>query len=180
MDIADQQSLDPDQLVLRPSRGKWVLVFAGSTAFVLAGLWMVRVGGPMPRVPFGDARLWGWIGILFFGLGVPMSLAQLLGSHFNLTLTPDAFTFGTLRGKQTYRWSDVTSFSPRVIADRPWPFRPIGMVRFEFTPAVSERLSAGFWVRKLGGSSGGLLDSYGMSAESLAAKMNHWKRRYAR
>jgi hypothetical protein len=37
------------------------------------------------------------IGILFFGLGVPMSLAQLLSSHFNLTLTPDAFTFGTLR-----------------------------------------------------------------------------------
>jgi hypothetical protein len=74
----------------------------------------------------------------------------------------------------------VTFFSPRIMAYRPWPLGPIEMVRFEFTPAVSERLSTGFWVRKLGGSRGGLLDSYGMSAETLAAKMNHWKRSSAR
>jgi hypothetical protein len=55
------------------------------------------------------------------------------------------------------------------------------LVRFEYSPTYDEQSTAPSWARALAGTGGGLLpETYGMSAEKLAEKMNRWKSKYAR
>src|SRR5713226_9377116 len=102
--------VEPERLVLRPSTAKWLLIRLASTTCVAVGLLMVRSGGPMPEAPIGDARFWGSFAIVFFGLGIPLSLAFLVSPHFRLLLSPRGFTFGTLVGTRSFGWADVHSF----------------------------------------------------------------------
>jgi len=165
MDRAGQRSREPERLLLRPGKRNSIFLLTASTGFVLIGLLMIHVGGPMPRAPAGDARVWGWIAVIFFGLGIPLSLFQLFSNRFNLVLTPDSFSVGTLLGTRTIRWRDVAEFSAQVMAYRSWPLKPVEMVRYKMTPGSGQR--------------GGFLGTYSMSAESLAEMMNTWRRRYS-
>jgi len=171
--------VEPERLVLRPSTAKWLLILLASITFVAVGLLMVRSGGPMPEAPIGDARFWGWFAIVFFGLGIPLSLAFLVSPHFRLLLSPRGFTFGTLVGTRSFGWADVHSFRAEVVYQR-WPFPPAKQVRFSYAAHGSGNASVSGWRQLLAPASGGrLLDTYGMTAEQLAAKMNSWQRRYS-
>jgi hypothetical protein len=103
--------------------------------------------------------------VIFFGLGIPLSLFQLFSNHFNLLLTPDSFSVGTLLGTRTIRWRDVAEFRAQVMAYRSWPLKPVEMVRYKMTPGSGQR--------------GGFLGTYSTSAECLAEMMNTWRRRYS-
>ncbi|TMC96471.1 MAG: hypothetical protein E6J05_14190 [Chloroflexi bacterium] len=173
MDAAREVSATPDRLLLRPSKRKWILLLVVFIAFVATGVWMINVGGPVPRAPIGDARFWGWVSVIFFGLGIPLSFIQLFSSSMYLSLTPERFTMGTLWGTRTIRWSDVTSFTAEQVAYRS------KMVKFDYVPANSEHSSMRAVARSLSGHDAGLPDTYGMKAEDLAALMNAWRSRYA-
>src|SRR6266581_302865 len=89
-------------LSLHPRRAKlvgWLLV---STAFVVAGVWMVRAG-----------QWFGWVGITFFGLGVVVFGLQLLPNSTYLRMGPDGLTVCTLFRSHSCRWSDVKAFEVR-------------------------------------------------------------------
>lgn len=179
MELAE--SSNPERLVLRPSKRKWLLILLGSAAFVLVGALMIRAGGSVPRAPFGDARFWGVVCVIFFGLGIPLSLAQLLTARSSLKLTPVAFTISTLvGGSRTVPWSDVSSFKAEVVVYRAWPLKPMKMVRFDYGPThpVNERMRA--LARSVSGHDAVLPDTYGMSAEDLAVLMDGWRARYGR
>jgi hypothetical protein len=179
MDAAHNVSPNSDQLLLRPSKWKWTLLLLASIAFVATGIWMINVGGPMSQAPVGDARFWGWATAIFFGLGIPISLVQLFSSRTYLSLTPEGFTMGTLWGSRTNRWADVTSFVSEVITYRPWPLRPLKMVRFDYSSPSSTRPKLRAFARAVSGHDAVLPDTYGMRAEDLAELMNRWRSRYA-
>lgn len=158
-----------EYVVLRPGFTKWLLILLGSGAFVAGGLAMILVGGPVTSAPLGDARFWGWIVVVFFGFGLLVSVAELVSPNLRLSLSPQGFTFGTFLGRRSVDWSAVSSFHSRVMATRSWPFGPMKLVRYNFTPAYGER------TRRTGGF---LPDTYGMSADALAEELSRWHHRY--
>jgi hypothetical protein len=108
-----------------------------------------------------------------------VSLAFLVSPHLRLSLDPCGFTFGALVGTRSYGWPDVHSFRVEVVYQR-WPFPPAKQVRFSYAAHRSGNASLSGWRQILAPASGGrLLDTYGMSAEQLAARMNSWQRRYS-
>src|SRR5581483_3737542 len=176
--VVDETQEEAGRLVLRPGRVKWLSILVLSGAFVAIGYLMVRTGGPMRDVPFGDARFWGWAVISFFGLGFVISMATLLSPHFNLTLSPLGFTFGTVLGTRSYEWTDVHSFRVELLAET-WPFPPLKQVRFtrrRETSSASPRVDRGGLRRR---ADGALPYTYGIDAEKLAATLNRWQQRNA-
>ena len=166
MDVAG----DDQHIALRPGITRWVLVLLASAVFVATGIAMIAVGGPVRRAPFGDAHFWGWIVVAFFGFGLLASVAELVSPNFRLLLSPQGFTFGTFLGRRSVEWSAVSSFHSTVVATRSWPFGPMKLVRYNFTPAHGDR------TRRTGGL---LPDTYGMSPEALAEELSRWRHRYA-
>jgi hypothetical protein len=166
----------PEHLVLRPSKTKWTLLLLACIGFVVAGIWMINVGGPASRAPFGDARFWGWAAVIFFGLGIPLSLFQLFSGRTYLSLNPETFTMGTFWGPRTIRWSDVAYFTAEQVIPGG---RPTKMVKFDYVPTYSEHSTMRALARSVSGHDAGLPDTYGMKADALAALMNEWRARYA-
>src|SRR5262249_38446058 len=86
-------------ILLRPKPGKWLVVALGSLAFVLIGIWMV-----------GSHEMFGWLGIVFFGFSLFVSLICMLQKFSYFHLTADGFTVCSLFRASTIRWEDVTGF----------------------------------------------------------------------
>lgn len=165
--------------VLHPSKTKWLVLLVACGAFVAAGTLMIKVAGPMPRAPFGDARFWGWCGLIFFGFGLLVSLAELISPYFSLTLSPQGFSFGTFFGTRRVEWSAVSSFHPEVMATRSWPMPPMKLIRFTFNRAYVDAMKASARSHPWGVTSGGYLpDTYGLSAEALVALLNEYRHKY--
>jgi hypothetical protein len=145
-----------EQLELRPSKQRWILIFLGSAGFVAAGVWMIRTGGPVRSAPFGDATFWGWFCVVFFGLGVPVSLLNLITTRGDVLLTPDGFSFGWWR-RRVVPWDDVVMFGTRRLG-------------YAGERVVYQRAS---------GRESLLPDTYGMRASELAVLMTDWRQRHA-
>ena len=78
-----------DELILRPSKIKWMAVFIISSVFVIIGYFITQ--DP-------DNFMIGWTCILFFGLGIVVTPAQLLPKSAYLHLTDTGFkTKGVFR-----------------------------------------------------------------------------------
>jgi hypothetical protein len=135
-----------------------------SAGFVASGALLVRVDDL-------EADLAGWVLILFFGLGAIVFCLHLLPGSAYLKLDPAGFTVCSLFRAHSYRWYEVDSFEVG-------KFRRRKLVVFNFS-----NLHRGQeFVRKLssaiGGYEGALVpETYGLSAEELAATMNEWRAR---
>jgi hypothetical protein len=138
--------VEPQRVVLRPSKWKWAAIFLACTVFASTGMLMIVVG-----------VVQGWLPVLFFGLGIPLSAVALFSSRLNLVLTADGFTFGTIWGSRTVRWADVNSFEARSIGRTK-------LVSFETMSSGRQKI-------------GYLSETYGMSARELAEMMNTWRLR---
>ncbi len=149
-------------LVLRPSRGRRVGLAIGSVVFVAEGIFVVGQGHPLV----------GWAGILFFGMGgVVLGLSLLPGSAY-LKLDPAGFTICTLFGAYSYRWYEIESFEVGRLATRKSVF-------FNYSKLHRGRETLRKINSQIVGFEGALPDTYGMSAEKLAAILNDWRQRYA-
>jgi hypothetical protein len=156
-----------EQLELRPSKQRWTLILLGSIGGAAVGMWMIRTGGPVRSAPFGDATFWGWVCVVFCGLGVLVSLTELFTTRGNLLLTPEGFIMG-LVARRPVRWSDVGDFRAETNTYRGLS---IGKsVMFDFRGRRTG------WRAMFGGR---LPDTYGMKAEDLARLMNEWRSRNA-
>jgi len=142
--------------LLRPRRGKWLLVALGSLVFVLAG------------ASLGPSSWLDWLGISFFALGFLVSLASLLPRAAYLRLTPKGFTVCSLFVARTYRWEDVREFGVgRVLL---WK-----MVMVNFVPSFPRSRALRSLNLKLCGFEGALPDNYGLAHEKLAGLLNEYK-----
>jgi hypothetical protein len=70
----------PATSVLRPNRGRTVLMVLGSVVFVLGGWWMI-----------GSGRAFGWIVIAFFGVSCIAWLVRLLPGSCGVVLMKEGF-----------------------------------------------------------------------------------------
>lgn len=144
--------------ILKPSLAKWGLMLVG-----LLGL-------------IGGAVMWGFVhpkswydtlmGILSIGFGIAgviVSLAFLFSQRLWLRLTPEGFSFGTLRHRLFYKWTEVDFFEVRKIGAN----RLTGIV-----------LRSGYVGRRENVRSPNLPDTYGMTPQELAALLNDLKRRF--
>jgi hypothetical protein len=142
---------------------KWLAVLVAALVFVLAGVFIFFAA---PNGRGGGVVVSG-----FFGLTAAVALIQLLAPG-RIELSPDGFTVYALGTIRTTAWSDVSSFSSvrasalsKIVAVNPADSRTLGR--------------AGAAVRKVVGFNRALPDTYGLSAENLAALMNDWHTRYA-
>ena len=149
------------ELTLRPNRLRYLLLLTLSAGFVAGGALIVRQGDPI-----------GWAAILFFGAGVIVFFLLLLPGSAYLKLDPAGFTVCSLFRARSTRWYEVDSFQVGNIGRRK-------LVVFNFS-----NLHRGQeFVRKLSSAmfsyEGALPETYGISAEELAAMMNAWRQRGA-
>jgi hypothetical protein len=147
------------ELTLRPNRLRYLLFMTSSAGFVAGGALMVREGDPM-----------GWAGILFFGAGVIVFCVLLLPGSAYLKLDPAGFTVCSLFRAHSTRWYEVNSFEVGRIGGRK-------LVVFNFSNLHRGQGFARKLSSAIGGYEGALPETYGLSAEDLAAMMNDWRQR---
>jgi len=155
----------PDEIVLNPSRAKWVMVLIIGVVFSVAGGFMASDGDLVT----------GLFCAVFFGFCALVALKMLSSSSSQLRLDRTGFVERTLFGRaNAQRWDDVSEFTvfdsgassaivvyePRVVDGGP---------ATQAFANVSRALT--------GGKAHGISDTYGMSAEELADLMNAFRAR---
>lgn len=148
---------DRQTLTLRPRRWKMALYCAISAGFTVGGVFMIRNG-------VGK----GWFVAGFFGACMLVFLALLMPGAAYLQLTRDGFRVRSLWRSHFTPWSAVAGFGVVRISHR-------AMVSYNFTDVAAHRGAR--FSRALTGAEGALPDSYGMSAQDLAALMTAWRAR---
>jgi hypothetical protein len=150
----------PGPLALQRSRAKWIGLLLIFIAFTAGGVWMVASG---------DWR--GWLGLVFFGLGILISVLNLLPGASALTLDKNGFKASSMfRGHET-AWRDASGFTEFKLG----PLGAATMVVYDDAKAKG-RAVAGANVA-LSGRNSGLPDTYGLSAAELVTLMTRWRER---
>ncbi len=107
-----------------------------------------------------------WLGALGCAAAIPAFLLSIVRGSA-LRLGPDGMQIFHGLKRSTHRWSDLSAFS---VAD-------VGMPMVVFDEATLTGGAVGAFNRGLVGRGGGLPDTYGMDAWSLAALLNAWRGR---
>lgn len=146
-------------VVLRPNPWKWVGVGAVCFSLSVGGAWMVREG-----------QWIGWLVMIGFGVGVPISLISAMPNASYLRLDSEGFTVCSIYRAYKIRWADVSGFGVGRVARRN------KMVMYNFEPTctlISPRVRS--FMTKHAGYEGGLPDNYGLEHEELADLMNRYR-----
>jgi hypothetical protein len=140
-----------ESLNLTPSNVRTGLLFAAMVVwFVLGASRYAATGGILPLA----LSMVGLFGTVVYGL-------MLIPGSSYLEATPDGLTVSTAFRKRSYVWSQIDSFH----AERIWTRQ-----------VVKCRLNAGEGERRAREET--LPDTYGLSAEELAGRLNAFRRRY--
>jgi len=113
----------------------------------------------------------GYFVIIFFSLGIVVFLVNLFPGSGYLRLSERGFETKTLFRLHFNPWSQVERFEVRFIGRRK-------MVVYELSDESKGKLAA--FAKELTGFAAALPDTYGHSAEELAALMNEWRSRYSK
>ena len=143
----------PDEMLLRPSKLKWMGVLAVGVILGLGGvLMLVEEGGVMP-----------WFCIIFFGLVAATAFVQLLGGSY-LRLDADGFEQSMIGRKMNCRWDEVSSFGV-------WSMSGNKFVTFNRAGDSGKVMTA--VNTSIAGASSQLGDTFGMKAEAAATHQRH-------
>lgn len=151
-------------MTLRPKPWQAVLLLVVGCCLVAGGVFTVAHG----------YRLYGWMAIVFFGIGVVFACAMFLPGGNSLRLTPEGMEIYSLFRKTSVRWADVREFS---LVSIPVTLRTLVGWNFVATypkDRISRKTSS-----FLAGVEAALPNSFGMSAESLCSLLNEWRSKYA-
>lgn len=144
-------------VVLRPSPWKWAGVGAICLVLALGGALLARQG-----------RWIGWVSLLFFGVGLLVSVVAAMPTASYLRLDPEGFTICSLYRAHKVRWTDVTGFGVgRIFLNK--------MVMFNFEPTYQRTPGLRSLNAGIVGYEAGLPDNYGLSHEELADLMNNYR-----
>jgi hypothetical protein len=142
---------------LRISKAKVFGYLLLSALFVAGGIWMSS-----------DGQVAGWFCAAFFGIGVLVCTINLLPNSSFLVLDRKGFTIRALYREHSYKWTDVDTFMVGSIGFR-------RMVVFKFSNAYTGQPRMRAIASALTGAEGALPDTYGLSLQGLADKMNTMK-----
>lgn len=161
-------------MALHSSRLKWLLVLLGSSIFVAVGISALATEKLMI------------LAIIFFGLGVVISLVQILPNASNLKLTTAGMLTRSLYKEHKINWRDVAEFGVmRIGLQRKvaWRYTAEYLARSK-SPVKGQGFSQ--WKgklashnRKVFGWDACLPDNYGMRAAKLADLLKRLHARYA-
>jgi hypothetical protein len=98
-----QGSLDQLPIVIRSSRSTSFVMLIIGIVFVAASVLLLKSPNQNPAL--------GWLGIAFFGLGVPVFAWRLIRPD-TLIVAPDGITWRYAVRTNHWPWSDVQSFRP--------------------------------------------------------------------
>jgi hypothetical protein len=90
-------------LIIRSSRTTSALMLLIAIGFVAAGVVILRDPNQDPT--------FGYLGIVFFGAGVPLFLWRLIRPD-TLMLAPDGITWHSIFKTHHYKWDEVQGFRP--------------------------------------------------------------------
>ena len=93
-----------EKVIIRNSRWKHVLLLIGCIGFVAAGIWMIIQG-----------KQFGWVALLFFGSGIPISIWQIADSRPRLIIDDSGVLDRTL-GVGRIEWTDIQEAYVRSIS----------------------------------------------------------------
>jgi hypothetical protein len=157
----DQTNAEDNEIVLRPSKKRAALNLFVCLGFVIVGAILAR----------HEARIIGWLSVLFFGLCTAVFVLQFLPNASYLRIRRDGFRFCSLfRQSPLILWRDVSDF--RVARVPPTGHR---IVVFDWQAAPNRNVRR--INRHLVDASDGLPDSYGLRPEELADLLNAWRSR---
>src|SRR3982750_141919 len=142
----------PLPLRLRPRRPAMLLLLAGCSAFVAAGVFMLRADPSTNWSGLAAQAGWrasvAWAAIVFFGLGVIVAIVNLLPGGSYLELDQRGFTMCNLFRKTFHRWEDVAEFFPLSLEGA----KP--MVALRYAPSYQGQAAARRLATKLAGAEG--------------------------
>lgn len=145
--------------IFRPNQLKNTLLFLGCSAFVAIGVFILDKD---PKI--------GWGSIIFFGLGVIVSLIQFYPNSTYLKLTDEGFKVKSLFRSSFTKWRDVKDFRQGHINGNK-------MIFFDYTDK-HQKWSNGKKVAKfLSGKEGAVPSSYNINTEELLDLMKEYKLR---
>lgn len=148
----------PGPVTLYPSRKKWLLLVVAGLLFVAVGVWQA-VGGD------GSA----WYGVAFFALVSLVGITMLLPGAGQLTLDGAGFELLNLYRRSGARWKDVSHIDVTL----PWPM--LHFVAYDDASVSTQPLAKLAAAMRL--HTGTLPDTYGLSADHLAALIMKWRER---
>lgn len=175
-------------LTLHPSKWSAIWLLLGCSGFVALSVWMADRGEWM-----------GTLGAVFFGLGIPVAILQLLPGSTLLRLDASGFTTVSLYRKSFVPWSAVDHFC--VLTMRQTGLKVREMVGFDFrvesdgsagratsqegmgtrpgshrqfVPTTDRSKFGRSLARAIAGCEGALPHTYGLCAEELAALLTKW------
>lgn len=140
-------------ITLYPSRLRLIWLLLGCSIFVAIGIWMGIEG-----------ESFGYVGAAFFGLGVPVSLIQMIPGAGFLHIDAGGFTSSSLFRKHKLAWSDIDEFYVVWIGHH----RFVGL---NFASTYDRSRTARKVAKAISGCEGAL-DPYGMRAAELAELLN--------
>jgi hypothetical protein len=160
------------EMLLFPSLRKWLTVALGSLIFVIIGIWMGLTANKPVSVflIIVCGRTMGWICASFFGLALLAALLNLLLGASYLQMGEEGFVVSNLFRKHRYKWIEVQNFGVWIV-----PRPRTKMVGFDFTAFYQGTGTLRSTNQALCGFDASLPDTYGRSAEDLAALMNKRK-----
>ena len=91
--------METEPQIFRPNKLKNLILFLGCSAFVIIGIFILD----------RDPKI-GWGCIIFFGLGVIVSLVQFYPNSTYLKLTDDVFEIKSLFRSSFTKWTDIKDF----------------------------------------------------------------------
>lgn len=150
----------PETMTLRPSRMRWLALLVVAVVLSSAAVWAMEDFFPAMR----------WVVGVFFGLAAVIALLNVIGIASRLDLGRDSFTCVTLFRSFTRMWKDCSAFDPVRVGLNKF----VGFSSEEDDAAKPKLASAN---KHMIGHSGMLPDTYGLSAEELAALMNRFRAR---
>lgn len=148
----------PGPVRLQPSRKKWVLV-------CVIG-WLFAIGG---GAMIADGRSDGWLVAGFFAFVAIVAGVVMLPNASWLSLDAEGFAWRVMYRGFHRRWSETSNFG---VVAMPRSGR---MVVYDDATAAQGVLS--HLNRAMSGRNAGLSDTYGLSADDLAALMTQWRER---
>lgn len=151
----------PEQLVLKPSPAKWFWMTAG-----------FFVGGLISTSMIVRHEWLGWAFLPLMAFGTIFSALVPFLSRMRLHLSPAGLSFGTLRRKYEYRWSDVASFYALNMGSH---LRTVGLT---FSLSFSGERKLRRINQEFGGFDRFLPDTYGMQPLELATLLESWRLRH--
>ncbi len=151
-----------NEVIYPASRIKALLLFIGCLVFVALGWW---ISTPKPII--------GWSCVVFFGLGIPVSILMMLPNRVYLRVSKHGFEMASPFNKKLVRWSDVERFY--IVA-----VRGTKLIAIVYKPGYAEQQVLRKLSSSVAGMEGAIPNCYTASREEILSALNEWHARYAR